>query len=102
MRGWMYGSGRSTPRSQRRDLGHPILGRVRPGPPAKRGEKDGASGTWATRHACALGLGQLKVFFSQHGTRGVARVYVDLDGLSFVRIRPSLGLFLIAQRSTVI
>jgi hypothetical protein len=56
----------------------------------------------ALAHVCALGLGHLKVFFSQHGTRGVARVYVDHEGTAFVGIRPGLSLVLVAKPSAVI
>ncbi len=45
---------------------------------------------------------RLKVLFSQHGTRGVARVYVDLDGFAFVGIRPSLCIFLFAKITAVV
>src|ERR1700734_1864018 len=45
---------------------------------------------------------RLKVFFSQHGPRGVARVYVDLDGLALVKVRPGLGIFLLAKTAAVV
>jgi hypothetical protein len=44
----------------------------------------------------------LKVFFSQHGTRGVIWVYVDLDGFAFVGIRPGIGIFLTAKITAVV
>ena len=47
-------------------------------------------------------FGHLKVFFSQHGTRGVARVYVDLHGFAFVGIRPGFGIFLSAKFAAVV
>ena len=56
----------------------------------------------ALAHACALGLGHLKVFFSQQGTRGVARVYVDHDGTPFVGIGPGLRFFFAAEPFAVV
>src|SRR6185437_14514672 len=46
--------------------------------------------------------GHLKVFLPQNGTRGVAGVYVDLDGFAFVGIRPSLGIVFVAKSALVV
>jgi hypothetical protein len=47
-------------------------------------------------------VGHLKIFFSQHGTRGVARVYVDLDGFAFIGIRPGGGLVFVGKITAVV
>lgn len=47
------------------------------------------------------GQSYLKVFFSQHGTRGVARVYVGLDGFAFVGICPGLGIIFVGEIAAV-
>ena len=52
--------------------------------------------SWPGNHS---GPCRLKVFFSQHGTPRVARVYVDFDGFALVGIRPSLGIIFVAKRA---
>ena len=56
-------------------------------------------GTGAT---CLMVEGYLEVFFSQHRTCGVARVYVDLDGFALVRICPHRSILFAAKTALVV